>query len=243
MIFSVRVYRSITTALAVLFLSSAGGAISSARLSEYLIQVPLPLGAEIEWISHSATHNGVPTSIAAYDSPLTHQQTLQFYQTEWPDEKDPPLPGFIDIEIGGWLIISRFRDGVNSVVQLDLADSQQSQGFVSVTDARKRIDISKNLNNIPGVELLSQTSSTDQESFSTLSVYQSGQSPKVLSDSLLRELQGNGWELIALSPLTSTQVASMHRQRWGKKQRIDMIVSRDSAGQSIAVVSEVSHEN
>lgn len=215
---------------------------ANSSLVENLLDIPLPQGASIEWVSKDVSHNGSELIIARYDSPLSLQETIEFYQYAWTGNDSPPIPGFIKMEIDNWLLISRFRGNVNTVIQLDLREFDHSTGFISSVDISRPVTLTTSTNSLSGVELLSHTSSNDEESTSLLSVYQSGRSLESLSELMIGKFQGEGWEIIGLRPLRESKVVSFRRSDWGKFRHLEMVVSRSLSGGSLAVINEVTYD-
>lgn len=216
---------------------------SESDLARNITNLPLPVGASIEWVSDSVFHNDTPLSIASYVSPLSHQETLKFYRKVWPDQFDPFIPGFIETSLGNWIFISRFRENINTVVQLDLASIEQSVGFVSVVDVSGQWKNTSRKNPIPGIQLISKTASEKEHSLEVIWVYQSNHTPSGMSDFLLREYQGKGWNHLSSRRYEDSHLIKLERRDWSNISRIELIVTRGENGNSLAVVSEVVNEN
>lgn len=233
---------SIAFVVLVFLMVTVKSSLATGSLVQLVRDIPLPQGAAIEWVSNDVSHNGMELVIAHYDSPLSHQETIEFYRHVWPGDSNAPMPGFIEKEIENWLLISRLSKGVNTVLQLDLSNSGQSTGFISIVDINTPVTVSTQANTLSGVELLSHTSANDEKSKSSLSVYQSGRSLETLSELMMGKFQGEGWQVVDVRPLSESKVVSFRRSDWGKLMRLDMVVSKSVSGGSLAVVNQLTYD-
>ncbi|MFK8078030.1 MAG: hypothetical protein AB8B84_15695 [Granulosicoccus sp.] len=233
---------SIAFVVLVLSMFSVKSSFATGSLVQLLRDIPLPHGASIEWVSNDVSHNGTGLVIARYDSPLSHQETVEFYRHIWPGDSDSSMPGFIETEIANWLLISRLSKGINTVIQLDSSNSGQSTGFISSVDINRPVTATTTTNTLSGLELLSHTSSNDNKSKSSLSVYKSGRSLETLTELMMGKFQSEGWQLVDLRPISESKIVSYRRGDWGKLMRLDMVVSMSASGGSFAVVNEVNYE-
>lgn len=215
---------------------------ANVRLVQLLRDIPLPQGASIQWVSDDVSHNGTELIIAHYDSPLSHQETIDFYQGVWPTDKNSTMPGLIKTEIENWLLISRFRENINTVLQLDSTNSDRSTGFLSSVDINSRVSVLTSADIFSGIELISHTSSNDEKTKSLLSVYQSGHSPESLIELMMGKFQDDGWQILDLRSLNESKVVSFRRSDLGKFRRLEMVVSKSATGGSLAVVNEVTYD-
>ncbi len=204
--------------------------------------VPLPLGTQIEWIASEAIHNDAPVSIASYDSPLSLTDTVEFYKQAWPEDADSTQPGMIESRVGNWLLISRLRDGVNTVIQLGVQEPSRSRGYLSVMSVNHST-IATGVKPIDGMQTLSKTHSVDGARTSTLSVHQSMRSVEDLKSALVRARENDDWILTSTQPYKESQIVLMSRRLFRTSGRLEMVITRNVTGQTVAVVNEVFHED
>lgn len=233
---------SVAFAVLVFLMVSVKSSLATDNLVQLLRDIPLPQGASIEWVSNDVSHNGTELVIARYESPLSHQETIEFYRHVWPGDKNASMPAFIKTEIENWLLISRLSEGVNTVLQIDSSNSSQSTGFISSVDVNRPVTATTSTNTLPGIELLSHTSSNDEKSKSSVSVYQSGRSLETFSELMMSKFHEEGWRIVHLRPLSESKIVSFRKSDWGKLKRLEMVVSKRASGGSLAVVNEVTYD-
>jgi hypothetical protein len=147
----------------------------------------------------------------------------------------PRSPGVV----GNWLLISRFRDDVNTVIQLNVSETSRSSGFLSVMVVNSPTQQTPAIQNQGATRELSRTNSEDDSSSSTLTVLQSNESMSTFIHSLLQLRMDAGWQLSFQKQYTGSQVVLMNRQ----SQRVEMVISEVSPGTIIAVMNEVRYAN
>ena len=204
-----------------------------------LIKVPVPPGTQLGIVSVGSVHNGASVSTATYHSTLSLDDTLAFYENVWPHESNSKIPGRLESVVGDWLLISRIRDDVNTVIQLKVSETYRSTGFLSVM-AINSSDLGTRKNDKQGnYQELSKTVSKDGALSSTFSVLESKQSMSTFIQSLVRLRTDAGWRLSSQKKYEGSQNLLMNRQ----SQRLEMVVSQDRQGGVLAVVNEVHHAN
>ncbi len=87
---------SIAFVVLVFLMVSVKSSLATGSLVQLLRDIPLPQGAAIERVSNDVSHNGMELVIAHYDSPLSHQETIEFYRHVWRSDSNAPIPGFIN---------------------------------------------------------------------------------------------------------------------------------------------------
>jgi hypothetical protein len=202
---------------------------------ETLNKVPVPPGTQLGLVGAESVHNGSSVSIATYESTLSLNDTLAFYDNVWPNELNSTLPGRLESVTGDWLLISRLRDDVNTVIQLNVNETSRSTGFLSVMAVNSSARQTSAIQNHGAYRELSRTHSEDGSSSSTLTVLQSNQSISSFIHSLLRLRMDAGWQLSSQKQYASSHIVLMNRQ----SQRLEMVISEDSPGTVLAVVNEV----
>jgi hypothetical protein len=209
---------------------------------EQLANVPVPVNTVVRIVSDDMIHNGSRVSLATYTSSLSLEESIDYYRGVWSGDTDSRIPGLVETQAGEWLMISRLRDGYNTVIQLRLAEPHKSTGFVSIMaipgrvpneSSRNTVD---NTNPIDGLQLLSSTQSSDGTRLSRLSVYSSSQSIESTTRLYVKHLLDQDWVVVSERVHAQSKVVLMNR----KSQLVELVVIREtSRGGSVIVVNEI----
>ena len=207
---------------------------TAGRASELLTNVPLPAGAVLAVVGIDVVHNGHRVSMATFDAPQSIETTVAFYQNVWQNPADAAVPGVLVSETPEWLLLSRFVDGYNTVVQLRRAQANRSSGFVSImplnnTQARSVVTLDKEM------VLLSDTKSNDEFSSSRLTVHSSALSVGAVTDRLIRNRKNNRWSLTSRQAHGQSHIVLMS----AKARQLELIVSPSDSGGTLVVSNEV----
>lgn len=203
-----------------------------------LNEVPIPPGTHLALVSAESDHNGALVSIATYQSTLSLDDTLAFYHDVWPHEKDSSVPGRLESVVGDWLLISRLRDDVNTVIQLNVTETSRSTGYLSVMAVTSPTVGKSGSHSQGGYREISKTISKDGSMSSIVSVLESNQSVSGFIRTLLRLRKDAGWQVTSQKQHADSQIVLMNRQ----SQRMEMVLSEGGQGTVIAVVNEVRYE-
>lgn len=229
--------RITSTALSIALLCLAvPSAYAMERTSLALLEsLALPPGAKVMLVSANTVHNGNAMSLATYDSALSLEDTLQFYREHWsaPDEQE--LPAVVESQIGPWVLLSRLRDGYNTVVQLNRTERHRSVGYLSVMRLPDKPANAQAVPPLPGMELISQTASTDNARTSTLSVYKVNESVEGVTQQLVGFFSSRQWTLVFSRTHGQSNVLLLHR----RDQQMEVVVSATQTGGTTVIVNEV----
>lgn len=207
---------------------------TAGRASELLTDVPLPAGAVLEVVGIDVVHNGQRVSMATFDAPQSIETTVAFYQNVWQNPADAAVPGVLVSETPEWLLLSRFVDGYNTVVQLRSSQANRSSGFVSImplnnTQASSVVTPDKEM------VLLSDTESNDEYSSSRLTVHSSALSVGAVTDRLIRDRENDRWSLTSRQAHGLSHIVLMS----AKARQLELIVSPLDSGETLVVSNEV----
>jgi len=200
-----------------------------------LSDIPVPPGGKVEIIGQDAIHNGTSVSMGTFSASQSIDSTVAFYERTWPDSPSSDLPGMIQSRTPEWLLLSHLEDGYNTVIQLSLATSHFSSGFVSVMPV-EQLSAGQPTAGIQDLQLLSDTRTDDHYSSSQLSVYSSVLPVSVLTDRLVRTRISEHWTVTSRREYGDSQIVLMS----ARTGQLELIVSRSDDVGSIVVVNEVS---
>lgn len=231
---------TVTKALCTLVWILCGAGSVESALAGAINDLPLPPGARVALIHNDILHNGLPLMMATFDSEHPLEQTRSFYLRVWSEDQDTSVPGLIEVQTGQWLLISRLRGGVNTVLQLSLSNAHRSEGFVSVlpVDHLPLLSKPREATHDASLRSLSTTESTDLSGSSTVSVYRSDQRPDALMAAQIDRRLAGAWSLEYKQNHLQDIVAVMRRGTVS----LEMVASVAEEGGSLLVVNEVSHE-
>lgn len=201
-------------------------------------RVAIPSGTTLGLVSADSIQNGTSTSIATYRSTLSLNDTLAFYKDAWPNEPDSQLPGRLESIVGDWLLISRLRDGVNTVIQLKLSEKSRSHGFLSIKSVDSSHQPTRDMQRQSDYVELSRTLTADGPLSSTVLVLQSHQSMSLFIESMLRQRSEMGWNLSSQKQYEGSHILLMNKQL----HRAELVFSPGDQGQTLAVINEVRYE-
>lgn len=203
-------------------------------------EVPFPIGTRVALISSDMRHNGLPLAMAAVDSDHPLEQTLRFYRQLWPREEASSVPGMIQTQLGQWLIISRLRDGYNTVLQFSTLRSDRTQGFVSVlpVNGAQAMTGDSDASVATSLSALSTTESSDLTGKSALSVYRSELRPDALVSQQVASRLAGGWVLEFKQRYQTGIRVAMRRGAVS----LDMVASLGDEGGTLLIINEVTHE-
>lgn len=209
---------------------------------EHLADVPVPANTSLQVVADRMIHNGNRLSLASYTSSLPLEESVGFYRGIWLNANDGQLPGMIETQVGEWLLISRLRNGYNTVIQLKLSEAHKSIGFVSIMPVPGLIanepfkSISLDVNALDGLELISSTQTEDGRRHSLLSVYSTSHSVDATTRQYIEHLIGQNWVVVSRQVHAQSNVVLLNR----KTQKIELVVSGDATrGGAVLVVNEI----
>lgn len=217
-------------------LGSGGFAISGVHAIPQLSDIPLPTDSQLSVVGDSMIHNGRQLSIATYESALTIEDSVKFYQREWAAQDHSETPGLTLVRNDHWVMISRLHQGYNTVIQLRAQDPQKSQGFASIMRVEPVVT-TLTREHFPGLELLSQTRSNDATASSLFSVYSSAQSIDRTAAQCLDYLKMEDWTVVSEHAYQQSKVYLLNR----RTASIELVVSADEEGGALLVLNEVGH--
>jgi len=200
-----------------------------------LSDVPVPPGGKIEIIGEDAVHNGTSISMGTFIASQSIDSTVAFYEQAWPDSPSSDMPGMIQTSTPEWLLLSHLSDGYNTVIQLSLATTHRSTGYVSVMPV-EQLSAAQPTVGIDDLQLLSDTRTKDEFSSSQLSVYASVLPVSLLTERLVRTRINGHWKVTSKREFGDSQIVLMS----ARTGQLELIVSRSDDVGSIAVINEVS---
>ncbi len=201
-----------------------------------LEDIPVPHGTQIQIISSNVVQNGRALSLATYESSLSVEETAEFYRTLWADKSDEKLPGMLETQTEQWLMLSRVRDGFNTVIQLRQSEPLRGSGFVSIMALASSGQIDDQALQIPGLQLLSSTASQDGPRSSVMSVYTSTEPVESASKQFSQFLYTENWQLQSVQIYEQNTVMLLNRQ----SSQIEVVINEGPAGGTLIVMNEVS---
>lgn len=212
-------------------------------LATVLAKVPLPARATLNTVSDTVVHNGAVMAVAAFSAPLSNEQVLSFYRSQWAGSgsgsgsnvaDDDAMPGFLENAYPGWQMISRLQDNTLVLVQLSTESHGMSSGFISVSriEAPSAPNKAKVFNDL---KLLSSNVTQDGVDVSDVRVYASQQSVSQTHKRYRQRLVNDGWSLVSDTQVEHEWVATFSRGT--KRLEISFVESREVA--SVMVVNEM----
>lgn len=196
--------------------------------------IPLADNMLMQVVAADAIHDGVMLSMATIESVSPLEESINFYRNQWNEPVMEGLPGYIEFELNHWLVISRFDQDVNTVVQLDSTQPNQTVGFVSQRRIAEMVEVPAD-KLFTDLQRLSSTQSLDGQQKSVLSVYASYASVNATVQKMGRRLFDKGWSLVAMSEqVDATAVAFTH-----DADRLEIVVSQSQEYPSLVVVNRV----
>ena len=198
-----------------------------------LNKLAVPDNATLEIVTTDALHNGAPIAMATLTSPDSVDSVLAFYRNLWNDG-DEEIPGHIESAYDNQQLISRLRDGMNIVIQLQKNSDEPASGFVSVL-ALNAPRVTEDHGAFSDLELLSSNRSVDGADTSWIRVYASSSSGSRTHEIYRQRLLADGWHVLADNELEGAWVTQLGRDN--TRLEVSFLDSREYA--SVVVAHQV----
>lgn len=199
-----------------------------------LASFPLPDDMQMKMVAVDAIHNGVVLSMATIESGSPLSESVEFYRHTWSDPVSEGLPGFVELELNHWMVISRLNQGVNTVIQLDTTQPERTVGYVSQRRLAEALIVPDDTL-FADLQRLSSTQSRDGSQLSVLTVYASHASVKATVQRTGRRLFDKGWSIVAMSEQTDATSIAFTQD----KDRLEIVISSSQEFPSLVVVNRV----
>ena len=211
--------------------------VMAATPGSVLNRLAVPDNTTLAIVTTDALHNGAPIAMATLTSSESVDSVLAFYQTLWSDG-DESLPGYIESAFENQQLISRLRDGVNIVIQLENTGSEGAFGYVSVM-ALNAPPVSEDHGPFSDMQTLSSNRSVDGVDTSWMRVYASASSVSQTHDNYLQRLKADGWHVLSDNEVQGEVQGAWMTQLGRDTSRLEVsfLDSREFA--SVVVVHEV----
>lgn len=207
----------------------------AASTAELLVQIPIPFNARLQSVGREVQHNGQLMSLATFNSSSTLEETADFYRELWSQEQVDGRPGMVENRIGQWLVIGQLQNDHQSVLQLDVSNPHQSDGFLSVMKLAQGNAAAVTQALLPGMARLSTTRSQDAGRVSQLSVFSSQEAVEPLSRQLAAYWQDQGWTLVSNEDWSQSRVLLLNHQ----SAQLEIVVSQASGIGTLVVMNEI----
>ena len=185
------------------------------------VEVKVPPGAKLAWVSSDLNQDGMRLSIRTFESPESIESVFQFYREVWFREGE--IPGFLENEMGEWMLISQLRDEHNIVVQLKSSEQGGSEGFLSI--AQKTSGAAPPDLDFPmpdGTEKFSATYVEENGSQVHTMTFLSNQSISSAASFYKSSLKQKGWELARENEHEGSEFMMFNRHG----DRLELVVSQ-----------------
>jgi len=145
--------------------------------------------------------------------------------------KDEQLPGYVESAVNHQQLISRMRDGLNIVLQLESTGENTTTGYVSVL-ALNTPQVTEDHGVFSDLESLSSHRTVDGADTSWMRVYASRASVNRTRELYLQRLGSNGWHVLADHEVQGVWVT--HLSRSTSRLELTFLDSREYASMVVA---------
>lgn len=183
---------------------------NAATPASVLESLAVPDNATLQIVTDNALHNGVPIAIAKLESPEPVESVAEYYRQLWSAPQDNNLPGFIESSLQGQLLISRLRNDLNVVLQLETKGDEGTSGSVSVMAVKSPQKEEKH-EVFSDLRILSSHRFVDGVDTSKLRVYASPTSVSQTHDIYRQRLMSEGWQVLSDTDTDTAWVTQLGR--------------------------------
>jgi len=187
-----------------------------------------PLKAHVKIVSDSINVNGLAMNIWEFTSQDNVNEVLDFYKRLWAESPNDALPGYIENELGEWLLISRATEGSLISVLLKSMPMNTSKGLVSVSkygSRKSKPKLGRNFATLHGSDVIVDFQSDDLGKKSSTVIVENTHSTGANYDFYRSHYLGGGWRLLGTRlPLGSKGEALILKK--GKKE-IRIAIEKD----------------
>lgn len=107
--------------------------------------------------------NGLPSSVHHFEAHKDLEQLLEFYRRQWNDGSDEK-PGYKEVYVSSWHVISRLEDHHLYTVQVQQNDDFSITGYLAVADLKAMKKAQKNITSVAqmnGSQVINDVTSFD----------------------------------------------------------------------------------
>ncbi|ASJ74657.1 hypothetical protein [Granulosicoccus antarcticus] len=229
---------------------SLSSTLLASTVGETLAAVSIPFGAQVQSVGDDVVHNQQAMALATYESSLSIEDTIAYYDQLWPAEADKsppgltrpgltrpdrPRPGLLANRTAEWLMLGHLQGDIQIVLQLRLSDPGKSSGFLSAMQIKSDSSAPSSQTPLPGLERLSTTQSQDGKRSSVLSVYSSRQSAQSLARQFEKHWQAKGWTLVSSETYKGSRILLLNRD----SAQMEIVISNAASDGTLVVLNEV----
>lgn len=205
-------------------------ALMAATPGSVLYKLAIPENASLAIVTSDGLYNGAPIAMATLTSSEPVNSVLSFYRKLWNDG-DEQLPGYVESAVNHQQLISRMRDGLNIVLQLESTGENTTTGYVSVL-ALNTPQVTEDHGVFSDLESLSSHRTVDGADTSWMRVYASRASVNRTRELYLQRLGSNGWHVLADHEVQGVWVT--HLSRSTSRLELTFLDSREYASMVVA---------
>ncbi|MCG7983451.1 MAG: hypothetical protein JAY90_11985 [Candidatus Thiodiazotropha lotti] len=209
-----------------------------------IVEIENPPGANVIHVG-DLIQNGLPLQIKQFTVKNSIIEVFAFYKQRWSDTRnyDENVPNYIEKQVGEWHILSKMHKHYSVVVQAKTADSNITEGFISVSDLSQKTEDSQLTLSFPKLidsKLLSTTESTDSGRRATTLMIINNHSIEDNNRFYRSSMDEQGWSYKRGS--IRDNVAMLHFAK--QTQQCEIAITQGDDGKTVIFVNVVeSNEN
>lgn len=168
-------------------------------LAEPWPEFPVPDDARVSVVGDQMKVNGVPMQMFELTSRAKPEAVLEFYRQAWRKPTIKGAPGFSEIEMGGWQLISRIEEPYLFAVQAGEYTMGTTVALLSLSTlpvAKLDHDLGKGFPSLGGTEFALDVFSEDPGKNGRTLQFRNNFSVMQNYRFYLRQFEGKGWELL-----------------------------------------------
>lgn len=206
-------------------------------------KVEVPPGAKVTYVG-DVIQNGIPLQIKQFKVQMSTSEVLGFYKQYWSDVRNykENTPAYIEKKVDSWTVLSKMEESSSVVVQIKESSSEESFGFISVSDisqAKKIGDTTTKFPRLNGSNLVSSTESFDNGKLATTIILVNNNSINENSEYYKMSMVNNGW--ISTNKRITDNEATIYYSKNNQYCEIAIVASKD--GKTVIFVNIVEPEN